>query len=142
MRLLLASLLAALPALAVSPLPQAPSAPSLEWRGQYQGEPSPAAATVMDAHRWARLWRSLDQPAPPLDFARYFAVVAFAGEEPTGGYTIEFLPPVVQGDGLLIQWRVKAPSPETYTTQAIAHPWKVKAFPRVAGAVKVEQAPH
>lgn len=128
--------LAALPAVAQAP-PETP-APE-EWRGQYGGESVPGAVAVMNADQWKRLWRGLDREAPALDFSKAFAVVAYAGERPTGGFTLEFLEPVPQGDGVLIRWRVRSPSPETYTTQAIAHPWKVKAFPRPKGKVKLEQ---
>ena len=118
----------------------APTAAALEWKGQYGGEPE-GADVVMNAVRWSMLWRGLERSAPALDFTNHFAVVAYAGERPTGGFTIEFLEPVPQGDDLLIRWRVRSPSPETYTTQAIAHPWKVKAFLRPKGKVKLEQEP-
>lgn len=113
--------------------------PAQEWRGQYRSQPEPGAEVVMDAHRWERLWRSLDQRAPALDFTVHCAVVAFAGQRPTGGFTLEFLEPVPQGDDLLIRWRVRSPAPDSYTTQALAQPWKVKAFPRPKGMVKLER---
>jgi hypothetical protein len=130
---------------AVSALAQAPSpagertTPAQEWRGQYHGQPEPGAEGVMDAHRWERLWRSLDQQAPALDFTRYCAVVAYAGQRPTGGFTLEFFEPVPQGDDFLIRWRIRSPAPDSYTTQAQAQPWKVRAFPRPRGKVKLEQ---
>lgn len=130
-------------ALVGAPAPaQTPASPaasdSLEWKGQYGGELQGAKA-VMDSVHWSMLWRGLERSAPALDFTKYCAVVAYAGKRPTGGFTIEFLEPVPQGDDLLIRWRVRSPSPETYTTQAIAHPWKVKVFPRPKGHVKLEQ---
>lgn len=130
------ALLAVLPAFAQAP---AASPAPAEWRGQYGGEPDPGAQAVMNADQWKRLWKGLGREAPALDFSKACAVVAYAGERPTGGFTLEFLEPVPQGDDLLIRWRVRSPSPETYTTQAIAHPWKVQAFPRPKGKVKLEQ---
>lgn len=121
----------------VPPSPPGSGAPALEWRGQYHGQPQPGAEAVLDAHRWERLWRSLDQRAPALDFTTHCAVVAYAGERPTGGFTLEFLDPVAQGDDLLIRWRVRRPSPDSYTTQALAQPWKVKALPRPRGSVRL-----
>lgn len=112
---------------------------TLEWSGQYGGDPSPGAEVVMDAGQWGRLWRRLERPAPPLDFSRYCAVVAFAGQRPTGGFTLEFLPPIPQGKDLRVRWRVHPPSPQSYVTEAFAQPWHVKAFPRPGGGVKLER---
>ena len=112
---------------------------TLEWRNQYRGDSDVGAEVVMNAIHWNRLWRGLEQSAPDLDFSKYCAVAAHAGTCPTGGFTLEFFDPVSQGDDLLIRWRVRPPSPHSYTTQAITHPWKVKAFPRPKGKVKLEQ---
>jgi hypothetical protein len=116
------------------------TAPLLEWRGQYGGNPEASADAVLDAHHWNRLWKSLERAAPPLDFTMYCAVVAYAGLKPTGGFTLDFLDPVPRGDDLLIRWRVRAPAPDSYTTQALARPWQVKAFPRPKGKVLLERA--
>jgi hypothetical protein len=113
--------------------------PVLEWRGQYGGESVPAAEVITNAAQWARLWRRLDKPVPPVDFTVNCAVVAFAGRRPTGGFLIEFLEPRPEGDGLLIRWRVRRPAPDAYVTQALAQPWRVKLFPRPRGVVKAEQ---
>ncbi len=131
------TILLAFPTAAQTP-PASPTADPLEWKGQYGGD-AEGAELILDAAHWNSLWRSLERPAPTLDFTKFFAVVAYAGERPTGGFTLEFLEPAPQGDDLLIRWRVRSPSPDSYTTQAIAHPWKVKAFPRPKGTVRLEQ---
>ena len=112
--------------------------PLQEWRGQYGGLTDAGAQVVKNATRWSHLWRSLGKTEPSLDFTTHFAVVAFAGEHPTGGFTIEFLEPVKQGEDLLIRWRVQPPPKDAYVTQAFAQPWKVKAFPLPKGKIKVE----
>ena len=114
------------------------SEPLQEWRGQYGGWTDPGSKIVMEANGWHRLWRSLDKTEPPLDFSTHFAVVAYAGEHPTGGFTIAFLEPVKQGGDLLIRWRVNPPAKDAYVTQAFAQPWKVKVFPLPKGKIKVE----
>lgn len=116
-----------------------PSAPLLEWRGQYGGLTEAGAQVVRNATGWSHLWRNLDKTQPPLDFTTHFAVIAFAGEHPTGGFTIEFLEPVKQGDDLLIRWRVLPPPKDAYVTQAFAQPWKVKAFALPKGKIQVER---
>lgn len=115
-------------------------AEGLEWRGQYHGEQEAGAEVVTNAAQWARLWRRLNQHAPPLDFTRSCAVVAFAGQRPTGGFTLEFLDAVPQGEDLLVRWRVRPPAPNAFVTQALARPWKVQVFPRPKGGIRVERA--
>jgi PrcB C-terminal len=110
-----------------------------EWRGQYGGEDAATAEVITHAAPWARLWRRLDKPEPRVDFTRDCAVVAFAGLRPTGGYTIEFLDPVMQGEDLLVRWRVRPPAPGSYVTQALARPWKVKVIARPKGSLRAEQ---
>jgi hypothetical protein len=112
---------------------------TLEWRGQYGGEDAPTAEVITHAAAWTRLWRRLDKPVPQIDLTRNCAVVAFAGLRPTGGYTIEYLDPVIQGDDLLVCWRVRPPAPGSYVTQALARPWKVKVIARPKGSLRLEQ---
>lgn len=112
---------------------------TLEWRGQYGGEAEAGAEVLMHGGRWAGLWRGLGREAPVLDFTKFCVVVAHAGRRSTGGFTLEFLEPVPEGADLLIRWHVRSPAPDSYTTQAIAHPWKVKAYPRPAGRVRLER---
>ena len=111
----------------------------MEWKGQYGGPIDAGTEVATDAGAWGRLWLQLGQDAPPLDFKKYFAVAVFAGERPTGGFTVEFLDPVPKGMDVIVRYRIKEPT--GFTTQAIAQPWKVRAFERVRGKVFVEAAP-
>ena len=122
-------------------MPNLPLKTPGNWSSKYlSGKAGTAAHSghqlVVDANGWTRLWRSLGQQAPPLDFTKYFAVAVMAGEHPTGGYTIEFLELMPKEPDVTVRYRVKKPT--GYTTQAIAQPWKVRAFPRVDGKVRVE----
>jgi hypothetical protein len=132
-KLLLAALLFAVPAQARK------TEKPMEWKGQYGGPIDPGTMVAADESAWTRLWLMVGQDAPPLDFKKYFAVAVFPGERPTGGYTIEFLDPVAKGADVIVRYRVKEPS--GFATQAIAQPWKVRAFERVKGKVFVEAAP-
>ena len=107
----------------------------MEWRGN-GGTVDAEERVVTDANGWSRLWLMIGQDAPPLDFAKYYAVAVFAGERPTGGYAVEFLDPIAKGKDTVVRYRV--PTPTGFTTQAITQPWKVRAFPRVKGKVLVE----
>ncbi len=111
----------------------------MEWKGQYGGPIDPGTMVAADEGAWTRLWLMVGQDPPPLDFKKHFAVAVFAGERPTGGYVVEFLDPVTKGADMIVRYRVKEPT--GFATQAIAQPWKVRAFPRVRGKVFVEEAP-
>jgi hypothetical protein len=133
-KLALAALLFCVPAHAAKKKAEKP----MEWKGQYGGPIDPGTEVAADAAAWTRLWLMVGQDAPELDFKKYFAVAVFAGERPTGGYTVEFLDPVPKGADVTVRYRIKPPS--DFATQAIAQPWKVRAFPRVSGKVFVVAA--
>jgi len=110
----------------------------MEWKGQYGGPIDPSTEVAADAGAWMRLWLQVGQDAPPLDFKKYFAVAVFAGERPTGGYTVEFLEPVMKGVDVTVRYRINPPT--GFSTQAIAQPWRIRAFARVPGKVFVVAA--
>jgi hypothetical protein len=115
------------------------SAELQEWQGQFGGANTSEAEVITDPGRWTELWKRLNKPEPALDFAHYCAVVAFAGQRPTGGFTVEFLEPSFRRKELLIRWRVRTPSSDAIVTQALTQPWTVRVFPRPKGNLKVEQ---
>jgi hypothetical protein len=110
-----------------------------EWKGQYGGPDEPGSVVASDAHSWERAWKQVGQDAPALDFERSVGVMVFVGRKPTGGYTPVFDEPAARGDDLVVRYRV--PKPSGFTTQALAQPWKARAFPRPKGKVIVEAAP-
>ena len=111
----------------------------MEWKGQHGGPIDPGTEVATDASGWTRLWLQLGQDPPELDFKKYFAVAVFAGERPTGGYTVEFLEPAAKGPDVTVRYRINDPT--GFSTQAIAQPWKVRAFERVKGKVFVLPEP-
>ncbi len=113
---------------------------TMAWRGDMEGRPVAGSEVVEDASHWNELWRRLNRDTPPFDLTNTIAVVAYAGQQPTPGYSIEFLKPVAQGDDLLLTWHVLAPSPGSFRPQVITQPWEVQTFQRPKGIVVVEQA--
>jgi hypothetical protein len=118
--------------------PEKPAAPAAEkpmtiqeWKGQYGGPEEPGALVATDQGSWARAWKQVGKDAPPLDFTQYVAVMVFVGQKSTGGYSPVFDEPVAQGDDVVVRYRV--PKPSGFTTQALAQPWKARAFPRPKG---------
>jgi len=112
---------------------------TLEWKGQAGGPVEPGAEVAVDAGSWNALWRRLGQPPPPLDMGKYVGVAVYAGQRPTGGWTISFSEPLSRGDDIVVRYRVVKPA--GFVTQAFTQPWKVRAFPRPKGRAAVEAAP-
>jgi hypothetical protein len=133
-RALIAALLLAGPAAAKKKLEK-----PMEWKGAQNGSMTVEHQVVADQKAWEILWVRLGQDAPELDFKKNVAVVVYAGERPTGGWTVEFLDALPARDGgLKVKYRVKGPPPDAFVTQAFTQPWKVRAFPRPRGQVVVE----
>ena len=115
--------------------------PVEEWKGQHGGPLEPGHRLVADSKGWKSLAAQLGMSASSPDFAKSVAVAVFVGERPTGGFSASFDDPAVQGDDLVVRYRIKKPAPTSFVTQAITQPWKVRVFPRPKGKVLVESLP-
>ncbi|MDE2290785.1 MAG: protease complex subunit PrcB family protein [Elusimicrobia bacterium] len=114
-------------------------APS-QWSGPQCAVSAPSVRVVEEAAAWEALWEeAFDAPAPPVDFARSCAVAVFAGLKPTGGFSIEFLPPEADGDGLLVPARLRAPAAGGFVTQAFTQPWAIRLYDRPKGPLRAEE---
>lgn len=133
MRISLAVLAVALCAAAPAPRKGA----TMDWKQQSGGPAEPAQLVIADAKAWAELWKKLGAPAPALDFKTHAAVAVLLGERPTGGWGIELLEKV-DGDDLVVRWTVV--EPRGFVTQAFTNPWRVKAYPRPKGKLRLEPA--
>jgi len=130
-------------AAAATPGPNEPkqAIPVRAWRDVYGGDRVPGSEAVLDAGHWNNVWRKLRRDTPPLDFTTCIAVVAYAGEKGTGGYSIRFMEPVAEGNDLLIRWQVLTPEPGSMQMQVLTQPWEAQAFERPKGVVRVQQLP-
>ena len=139
--LLAAAVIAATAACAPAPIKPAEKLPMTiqEWKGQHDGPGEPGSLVATDQASWERAWKQVGQAAPALDFARFFGVIVFVGQKPTGGYTVVFDEPVAQGDDVVVRYHV--PKPGGFTTQAFTQPWKARAYARPKGRVILEAAP-
>ncbi len=141
---ILALTLCGAPARATATKPKAaksavkPAEKLMEWKGQGGGPKEPGAEVILDGKAWKSLWRRLGQDAPPLNFKRFAAVAVFAGEKPTGGFSVEFQEPVKKEHDLLIGYRVLEPT--GMVTEAFTQPWATRAYPRPKGKILIEAA--
>lgn len=114
------------------------SAPVEEWKSQQGGPSEPGHALVTDAKGWKSLAAQLGLNAASPDFSKSVVVAVYAGEQPTGGFSVLFDEPAAKGDDLVVRWRIKKPSSGGFVTQAFTKPWKARVFPRPKGKVLVE----
>ena len=123
----------------VTELAAADVSPS-SWSGSYSGAEEPGAVVVADTGAWQELWRNVfNKEAPAVDFARHFAVAAFAGPRNSGGFSVEFLPPAADGSTVVIGYRVKPPSPGAFVTMAFTQPFAIQLYRKTPLPVRVEE---
>lgn len=110
------------------------------WKGAHSSVNQAAGFTVETDADWGKLWKDyLNQDAPPLDFTQYFAAAVFAGLRPTGGWGVEFLPPVSDGKTAVIFYRIKGPGKSSFVTQAFTTPYAIQLYRKTGLSVKLEE---
>jgi hypothetical protein len=87
------------------------------------------AILASDEAAYRRLWTSVigGGEAPSADFASESVVFLLAGPRPTGGWTVEARGASVEGETLVVDAAVQAPSPDAIVTQAFTSPYAVVA---------------
>ncbi|GBC98446.1 hypothetical protein HRbin17_00958 [bacterium HR17] len=113
-----------------------------EWRGVRCGVTKPQLRIVTNARDWSDLWRQVHRvvrPAPPvpsIDFTRYTVLAVFAGQKPTGGYTIRITRVTLQGQKAVVFVREEVPERGAFVTHALTQPFHIVAVPRVNANVQ------
>lgn len=114
-------------------------APS-SWRGGQCGMSKPAVRTISSDVDWSALWReAFRQEAPQVDFGKYFAVAVFLGARPTGGFSVEFPPPLRDEGVIVIPYRVLAPGKSSFVIQAFTSPYGIQLYRRIDEPVSVRE---
>ncbi len=99
------------------------------WEGGQCSVREPSARLIRTKAEWAELWKTAwERDAPAVDFEKYFAVAVFAGLRNTGGYGVDFIPPVLEDGSVIIAYRVTSPSPSGFVIQAFTQPYAVKLY--------------
>lgn len=91
---------------------------------------------------WEELWEQLHRytiprPAlPEVDFTQHTVLAVFAGEKPSGGYTIQ-VERITQTDQTVIVYVTEtAPGPRDITTMMITYPYQVVKIPHTSLPVR------
>lgn len=110
-----------------------------EWHGEYSSQRRPTIVIARSADDWRRLWDGL-QATPPRPLAEGEAAIAiFLGPRRTGGYAVEFLGTRAEGCVTLVEFRERAPAPNSFVTQAFTSPWAVLTLAAPKGEVMAVQ---
>lgn len=109
-----------------------------EWKGSHSAEAAPSARIIESGAEWDRLWRdAVSQQAPAVNFAKYFAAAVFLGAQPTGGWGVEFIEPLSNGEELVLRYRVRKPT--GMVTQAFTQPYTIKLYKKVELKVSLSE---
>lgn len=81
-----------------------------------------------------KLWdmaHGTDNTVPPLiDFSKEYVIGVFAGEKPTGGYSIAVSSVTDEGDTRTVAITISKPGEGCMTTQAFTSPYQIVVVPR------------
>ena len=116
-------------------------------RGSDSGYQSASQMVIDNSERWIDLWQqhtSNAEPPPPIpqvDFTRYSVVAVFAGEQPTGGYSVEILSAETSGSQLkdrsliaiTVQYRQREAG--DFVTEALTYPYHIIRIPKIDSKV-------
>ncbi|HEX8558560.1 MAG TPA: DUF885 family protein, partial [Pyrinomonadaceae bacterium] len=91
-----------------------------------------AVELITDAAGWRRAWETIGagRPLPDVSFDTRAVVVAYQGQRPTGGYSIEITGIKRVGTVLAVTVGERRPASGSFTTQVITSPFVAVSIPR------------
>jgi hypothetical protein len=113
-------------------------------QGTNSGYQSASRTGIDNLEEWVDFWQQHTcnveppPPVPQVDFTRYSVVAVFAGEQPTGGYSIEILR-VETGDSqtqeqLAVTVQHRQPGAGDLVTEALTYPYHMIRIPKIVGS--------
>ncbi len=106
-------------------------------QGTYSAYPTASQLSISSTAEWVSLWQqhsSNDQsppPVPEVDFTQYRVVAVFAGQKPTGGYSVEIISVETTNSQLVITVKYRQPGAGDIVTQALTDPYHIIRFSRM-----------
>ncbi|MCB1279548.1 protease complex subunit PrcB family protein [Prosthecobacter sp.] len=111
-----------------------------QWHGQYEGDGQFSTELIKTQVGWAGFWERMRRPAPQvLDETKQMAIYIGVGERRTGGFVPKVINATEQDGKLVIVYTEGAPSPESFVTQVITHPWVIAIVPKSELKVEVKK---
>ena len=101
-----------------------------------------AVELIKDEASWRRAWETIGagRPLPDVSFDTSAVVVAYQGQKPTGGYSVEIEGIVRNGTVLAVTLAERRPASGSFTTQAITSPYAAVSIPRPPNGATVRFA--
>ena len=112
-------------------------------RGTDSSYPSARQMALRSSQRWSNVWQlhtyntEPPLPIPQVDFSRYSVVAVFAGEKPTGGYSVEIIKVETNGsqtkepEAIAISVRYRQPKAGEFVTEALTYPYHMIRIPKL-----------
>ncbi|MFO1485166.1 MAG: protease complex subunit PrcB family protein [Verrucomicrobiaceae bacterium] len=113
-----------------------------QWRGQYEGSPNLSTQLIKTKDQWAASWGSVGRAMPQgLDETKEMAVYIAVGERRTGGFKPQVISASESDGKFVIVYTDGAPSPDSFVTQVITHPWVIAIVPKSSLPVEMKAKP-
>lgn len=116
-------------------------------RGSDSGYQSASQMVIDNSEQWIDCWQQHTSnaepplPVPQVDFTRYSVVAVFAGEKPSGGYSVEILSAETSGSqtqersAIAITVQHRQPEAGDFVTEALTYPYHMIRIPKIDGKV-------
>lgn len=106
-----------------------------EFYGMTGGARFPFASEVNSREEWDKLPQApvLENINP--DFSKYTALVVFAGEKNTAGYSVKFVSIKEEAGSIAVEYTISAPEKDAMTAQVITNPYAVRLIPKTGKQV-------
>lgn len=111
-------------------------------RGSQSGVLNQREVLIESEYAFDRLWREIHAGRSPLprkpsiEFETVQIAAVFAGEKPSGGYSIEITALQTEEEHLTVYFREQGPAPGDIVTQALTHPYHIIQFPRTEREIR------
>ncbi len=116
-------------------------------KGINSGYPTANRIVISNTAAWIDIWQqhSCDHipppPVPEVDFTQYQVVAVFAGEKPTGGYSVEVTNVEIKNSHLVAIIKSCQPQADALVTEAFTQPHHIIKIPLLSvDKVVFEQA--
>jgi hypothetical protein len=76
-----------------------------------------------------------------IDLKKQMVIAIYAGEQPTGGYSVELKSLDMKDKKLIVSWKLNRPGPDDIVTQAITYPEVLLLVDRFEGEVVFDPRP-
>lgn len=110
-------------------------------RGSASGQQTARQVVVRTAAEWEALWKTHapGQRPPAVDFSGRMVLGVFLGSQPSAGIDVEIVEVRPEGEGVVVEYVRRAPSPGMMAAQILTEPFHLVSVPKLEGPVRFVQ---